>query len=169
MGPTPLELRKAKFPQRFRGLDPQAVHELLEVVAEELSQRLADKARLEEDLTETRRRLEAAHGRQQELQEAVVHARRISKEMQVSAQREADLLIREAQVTAEKIVGQAIEQAGRIEARLADLRARRRELQLRLGHTLDRFRSFLDEDVEDHRETATVRTLPRRQPGTTVG
>ena len=68
-------------------------------------------------------------------------------------------------VTADQIVSQAIEQAGRIESRIADLRARRRELQIRLGHLLTRFKSFLDEDEVDERENAPVRTLPRRRSG----
>lgn len=165
MSLTPLDIRKASFATKLRGYDPQAVDEMLEVVAEELTGRLSDIARLEHELGAARSRIEAAHQRQEQLQEAVLHAQKLSKEMTAAARKEADLLVREAQVTADQIVSQAIEQAGQIESRMAELRAQRRELQMRLTHLLDRFRAAVEDDEEDARQTATVRTLPRRRPG----
>jgi cell division initiation protein len=165
MSLTPLDIRKMTFPQKLRGCDPQEVESFLFLVAEELAARLGDGARLEQENREMRRRLDEAGRRQQELQEALLHAQKLSKNITDNARHEADLLVREAQVTADNIVTQAIEQANRIESRINDLRTRRRDLQIKFRNTLDSYREMLEAEMEDDRSTATVHTLPRRQQG----
>jgi len=165
MSLTPLDIRKMTFPQKLRGCDPQEVESFLFLVAEELAARLGDGARLEQENREMRRRLDDAGRRQQELQEALLHAQKLSKNITDNARHEADLLVREAQVTADNIVTQAIEQANRIESRINDLRTRRRDLQIKFRNTLDSYREMLEAEMEDDRSTATVHTLPRRQQG----
>ncbi len=163
MSLTPLDIRKMKFNRKLRGLDPQEVEEFLLTVAEELAARLGDKARLVQENQGMRLRLEEAAKRQQELQEALLHAQKLSKNITDNAQREAELLVREAQVTADTIVTQAIDQATRVESKVVELRARRRELQLRFRNTLDAFSQMLEAEIEEERGTAEIHTLPRRQ------
>ncbi len=163
MSLTPLDIRKMTFPKKLRGLDPQEVESFLFLVAEELAVRLGDVARLEQENREMSLRLEDASRRQQELHEALLHAQKLSKNITDNAKHEAELLVREAQVTADNIVTQAIEQANRIESKINELRARRRDLQLRFRNTLDSFREMLESEVEDERSTAMIHTLPRRQ------
>lgn len=147
----------------LRGFDPQEVESFLGLVAEELTARLGDVERLELENREYRRRLEEAHQRQQELQEAMLHVQRLSQEITENAKKEAGLLVREAEIAADSMVTQAIEQAQRIEAKIVELRSQRRELQLKVRHTLDHYRQLVDEDIEDERTTAMIRTLPRQR------
>lgn len=163
MSLTPLDIRKMEFPQKLRGLDPLEVENFLTVVAEELTARLGDIARLEQENRGYRQRLEEAGRRQQELQEALLHAQKLSKNITDHARREADVLVKEAEVTADSIVSQAMEQASRLEGKITELRTRRRELQLKFKNTLDLFRQILDAEMEDERSMATVRTLRRPQ------
>ncbi len=163
MSLTPLDIRKMTFARKLRGLDPQEVEEFLVLVAEELTARLGDAARLEQENRAMRHRLDEAAKRQQELQEALLHAQKLSKNITDNAQREAELLVREAQVTADTIVAQAIEQATRVESKVVELRARRRELQLRFRNTLDAFSQMLEAEIEEDRGTAEIPTLPRRR------
>ena len=163
MAITPLDIRKAEFPQKLRGYDPQAVKELLELVAEELTTRLGDVARLEQENHEYRQRLETSQKRQEELQEAMLHARRLSQDITDHAKRESELILKEATVTADSMINQAIEQANQIESKIVGLRTKRRVLQLKIKTTLDAYREALEEDVDDERTTAMIRTLPRQR------
>ncbi len=165
MSLTPLDIRKMTFPQKLRGFDPKEVESFLFLAAEELAARLGDVARLEQENREMSRRLEDAARRQQELQEALLHAQKLSKNITDNAKHEAELLVREAQVTADNIVTQAIEQANRVESKINELRARRRDLQIKLRNTLDSYREMLEAEIEDERSTAMVHTMPRRQQG----
>ena len=163
MAITPLDIRKMTFPQKLRGFDPQEVESFLGLVAEELTARLGDVERLELENREYRRRLEEAQHRQQELQEAMLHVQRLSQEITENAKKEAGLLVREAEIAADSMVTQAIEQAQRIEAKIVELRSQRRELQLKVRHTLDHYQQLVEEDIEDERTTAMIRTLPRQR------
>lgn len=163
MAITPLDIRKMTFPQKLRGYDPQEVESFLVLVAEELTARLGDVERLQQENRTYRERLDDARQRQQELQEAMLHAQRLSQEITENAKKEAALLIKEAEVAADSMVSQAIEQAQRIESKIVELRSQRRELQLKVRNTLDHYRNLLDDDVEDERTTAMIRTLPRQR------
>ncbi|RMH16469.1 MAG: DivIVA domain-containing protein [Acidobacteria bacterium] len=163
MSLTPLDIRKMTFPTRMRGADPAEVERFLDLVAEELTGRLGEIARLEQENRDYARRLEQAAERQQALQEAMLQAQKLSQEITDSARREAELLVKEAEITAESIVSQAIEQANKIEAKILELRAMRRDLQLKFKNTLDLFQRILEAEMDDESRTATVRTLRRRR------
>ena len=128
---TPLDIRKMNFSRKMRGLDSEEVEQFLELVAEELTSKLGDVARLQLENQTLRQRLDDATRRQSELQESLLHAQKLSKEITDSARREANVLVREGQVAADGMVNQAIEQANRIESKITELRTVRRELHLK--------------------------------------
>jgi cell division initiation protein len=160
---SPLEIQKMRFAQRMRGFNPDEVTGFLELVAEELTLRLTEIDRLERENRYFRQRLEDAEQREHQLQQTLLRAQKVSDEITDAAKREAGLMTREAELSADRIVQQAIEQSTRIEARLEELRIARRELQLRLKNSLDLFQHILETDMQDERETAIVRTLPRKK------
>jgi cell division initiation protein len=162
---TPIDLRKIRFRNKLRGYDPREVEEVLGLAADELAARLGDVERLESELRGHRERLRQAEERQRELQEALLRAQKVAEEIVANARREAELLVKEAELTGDRVVAQALEQATRIESRIGELRTARRELQLRLKHTLEVFERMLESEIEEERSTATLHTLPRgRRP-----
>ncbi len=163
MALTPLDIRKTTFPQRLRGLDPDEVERFQDLVADELTARLTEVARLEQENRDLRQRLEGAQSRQAELQDTMLQAQRLSQEITENAKKQAALMVKEAEIAADAMVSQAIEQANRIETRIVELRAMRRDLQVKLRNSLDLYRQLLDEDVEEERTTAIIRTMPRQR------
>lgn len=163
MSLTPLDIRKMTFPTRLRGLDPHEVDGFLALVADVMTSHLAELARYEQETREYQRRLADAERRQESLQEALLHAQKLSQEITSNARREAEILVKEAEVTADTIVSQAIEQANKIEAGILGLRTMRRDLQLKFKNSLDLFQSILEAEMHDAESTAMVRTLPRKR------
>jgi cell division initiation protein len=163
MALTPLEIQKMRFGQRMRGFDTTEVENFLTLLAEELTQRLAEMDKLDKENRYFRQRLEEGQQREQQLQQTLLRAQKVSDEILANARREAELTVKEAEMAADKIVQQAIDQSTRIEGRIAELRASRRELQNRLKNTLDLFQQTLEAEVDDDRSTATVLTLPRKR------
>lgn len=164
MSLTPLDIRKMNFPTKLRGLDPNEVESFLSLVAEELTTRLAENARLEQENRGLRERLDEAHGKQQALQEAMLQAQKLSQDITSNARREAELMVKESEIAGDAIVQQAIEQANAIEGKIVGLRTMRRDLQLKMRNTLDLFHRILEAEMEDEKRTAIIRTLPRKRP-----
>jgi cell division initiation protein len=163
MALTPLEIQKMRFSQRMRGFDTTEVENFLTLLAEELTNRLAEMDKLDKENRYFRQRLEEGQQREHQLQQTLLRAQKVSDEILANARREAELTVKEAEMAADKIVQQAIDQSTRIEGRIAELRASRRELQNRLKNTLDLFQQTLEAEVDDDRSTATVLTLPRKR------
>jgi cell division initiation protein len=163
MALTPLEIQRMHFPQKLRGCDAAEVSNFLSLVAEELAGRLAQIDRLERENRYYKQRVEETEDREHQLQQTLVRAQKVSEEITANAKREGELVVKEAELAADRIVQQAIEQSARIEARISELRTLRRELQVKFKNNLDLFQRILEAEMEDERNTATVLTLPRKR------
>lgn len=157
----PLEIQKTRFAHKMRGYDPIEVENFLALVAEDLTQRLGEIERLERDNRSLRERVANSEERERQLHDAILRGKKVSDEMISTSQREAQLLVREAEMTAERMVGQAAERAAEVESRITELRMRRKELQLKFKSTLELFGQILAAEMEDERTAATVHTLTR--------
>src|SRR3954451_7341972 len=163
MAITPLEIQKMRFSQKMRGYDPTEVEGFLSLLAEELAARIAQAEKLERENRYYRQRLEETEHREHQLQQTLLRAQKVSDEITANAKREAELMVREAEMAADKMVQQAVEQSTRIESKIAELRTMRRELQMKFRNTLDLFQRILEAELEEERATATVHTLPRKR------
>ena len=157
MAITPLEI------QKMRGYDPTEVEGFLSLLAEELAARIAQLEKLERENRYYRQRLEETEHREHQLQQTLLRAQKVSDDITANARQEAELLVKEAEIAADKIVQQAIEQSTRFESKIVELRTARRELQLKFKNTLDLFQRILEAEMEEERSTATVLTLPRKR------
>jgi cell division initiation protein len=163
MALTPLEIQKMRFSQRMRGYDPTEVEGFLGVLAEDLAGRVSQIEKLERENRYYRQRLEETEQREHQLQQTLLRAQKVSDEITANARHEAELTVKEAELAADKIVQQAIEQSTRIESKITELRTNRRELGLKFKNTLDLFARILEAEMEEERNTAPVYTLPRKR------
>ncbi|HEX2252832.1 MAG TPA: DivIVA domain-containing protein [Thermoanaerobaculia bacterium] len=163
MSLTPLEIQKVRFNRKLRGYDPREVEQFLELVAEELAGRLADVERLQREVRYHQQRGEESERREHQLQETLLRAQKVADEITEAAQREAKVIVREAEVTGDRIVQQATEQASKIEGKAQELRILRRDLLLKLRNTVDLFDRVVAAESQDEKESAVVRTLPLKK------
>ena len=131
---TPLDVRRYEFGKAIRGYDPERVNQFRDQVAEEL-ERLA---RVNQDLDAKARgfheQLRAFRERDKAINDALVSAQQLRNDIREQADKEAQLIIREAKADADRMVEEARGEIRRIEDQLASLeRSRRAYLaQLRL-------------------------------------
>jgi DivIVA domain-containing protein len=135
---TALDVRRFDFGNALRGYDRGRVDQFRDQVAEEL-ERLA---RVNQDL-ETKARnfheqLKAFRERDKALNEALVSAQQLRGEIRQQAEREAQLIVREAQAEAANAVQQVREDVRRAEEELQQLWRARRTYLAQLRHHLER-------------------------------
>ena len=114
-GPHPPRNPEDALPHRLRGFDADEVVNFLELVAEDLTARVTEIDSLERENRYFRQRLEEAEQREHQLQQTLLRAQKVSDEITDAAKRDAELMAREAEMSADKILRQAIEQSTRIE------------------------------------------------------
>ncbi|HJQ21148.1 MAG TPA: DivIVA domain-containing protein [Gemmatimonadaceae bacterium] len=131
---TPLDVRRYEFGRKVRGYDPERVDQFREQVAEELERLTRLNQELEQKARAFHDQLKAFRERDKALNDALVSAQQLRSEIRDQSEREAQLVIREAQAEAERIVSGAQTDVRRVEDELAALdRFRRNYLtQLRV-------------------------------------
>ena len=159
MALTPLDIQKMTFAQRMRGFDTTEVTDFLRLAAEELQGKLAENERLQQTVRDQAERLRTSEARQHDLQDALLRSQKLADEMLATSRREAEVLIKEAELTGDRIVTQAIEQATHIESKMGELRMARREVQL--SSRTRSTSSAASSSRYGRGNRATVRTLPR--------
>ncbi len=106
---TPLDVRKKKgdFARAMRGYDPARVDEFLDLVAERMEELVRENASLTARADGLAASISEYRDRERALNDALVSAQQIREDMREQAQREADLLLREARAEGDRIVEDA--------------------------------------------------------------
>lgn len=123
---TPLDVRRYDFGRALRGYSPERVDQFRDQVAEEM-ERLS---RINQDLDTKARsfheQLRAFRERDKALNEALVSAQQMRGDVRDQADREAQLIVREAQAEGERLIDTARTEVRRMEAELDALDRSRR-------------------------------------------
>ena len=123
---TPLDVRRYDFGRAIRGYNPARVDQFRDQVAEEM-ERLT---RINQDLDSKARsfheQLRAFRERDKALNDALVSAQQLRGEVREQAEREAQLILREAQAEGERIIEGAKADVRRMEEVLDNLDRSRR-------------------------------------------
>ncbi len=134
---TPLDIRKQEFRKTMRGLDSDEVYAFLATVAEEYEAVLSDNKQLRERIVEIEERLKEYKNIETNLRNTLLTAERVTIEAKENARKEANLIVREAEVEAEKA-------AENIRAHTQQLRREVLELKRQKDNYLTRFRTLLE-------------------------
>ena len=143
---TPTDIREQQFSKRLRGCDAEEVAAFLEDVAEDYEAVVKENALLREELSSMEDRARNLTEHERTLQETLVTAHRLTEDMKASSKREAQLVLREAELAAEKVMEEARAEEARIRADILALKRARRQLLDELRATLARYDRMLTRD-----------------------
>ncbi|MDP8240355.1 MAG: DivIVA domain-containing protein [Candidatus Hatepunaea meridiana] len=148
---NPLEIKKQEFGRAMRGYDTAEVRNFLETVADEF-EKTVEKARLQTTEIQSLKSELAAYKRiDQNMKEALVNAQETLRGAREGSKREADLLIKEAKLEADKIITAAQEKGKDIRRDMEMLAERRnsfiRKLKSLLRSELELIQLLEDEDL----------------------
>jgi len=135
---TALDVRRYDFGNALRGYDRARVDQFRDQVAEELERMARVNQELEIKARNFHEQLKAFRERDKALNEALVSAQQLRGEIRQQAEREAQLIVREAQAEAAQSVQQVREDVRRAEEELQQLWRARRNYLAQLRHHLER-------------------------------
>lgn len=164
---TALDARRYDFGSALRGYDRARVDQFRDQVAEELERLSRANQELDQKARNFHEQLKAFRDRDKALNEALVSAQQLRGEIREQAEREAQLIVREAQANADKLLQGVREDLRRAEDEVQALWRTRRSYLAQLRHHLERQLTELNaaesEPVPDFatpRTTEAVRTEP---------
>lgn len=123
---TPLDIRRYDFGSALRGYDKTRVDQFREQVANEVERLVRQAQDLEAKARGFHEQLRAFRERDKALNEALVSAQQLRGEVREQAEREAQLILREARAESERMLADQKNQLARVEAELDVLIRQRR-------------------------------------------
>jgi len=149
---TPLDVRKQEFRKSLRGYEPMGVEDFRVRVADELERILREKSVLEERVAALGEQLRAYRDRERAMNEALVAAQQLREATHTAAQREAQVVVREAEAEGRRILDAARAAKAEVERQAAEVQ---RQYQQYVGG----FRALLE------RQLAELRALDGQRGG----
>ncbi len=159
---TPLDIQRQSFQKRFRGVDPDEVSTFLNVVAEEMEELRGENEKLQEGTRRLSTLLTEHHEREQILKNTLVTAQRTSEEIKENAKKQSQMLLREAELAADRLIEAAQSKAHDIEKDILELRVQKRQVQNSILATIANLRNLIKLMEESEIEQDKLSFLRRR-------
>ena len=141
---TPLDIRRQEFRKTLRGYDTVGVEDFRIRVADALERAIRERQVLEERLAALTEQLRVFREREKAMNEALVAAQQLRQETRVASEREGQVIVREAQAEAKRLLDEAKNAESAVQARLAETE---RQFQQYVGG----FRALLERQLAELR------------------
>jgi DivIVA domain-containing protein len=155
---TPLDVRKKKgeFRRVVRGYDPAAVDSFLDAVVARMEELVRENGALSGRVQSMTEAMAEYRDRERAMNEALVSAQQLREGMREQAAREADLVLRQSRVEAERIVGEARRQATQAAEALRRIQGQRLKFLRMFRSLVERQLSEIEQEEERSATVARV-------------
>ncbi|GIQ67942.1 DivIVA domain-containing protein [Xylanibacillus composti] len=138
---TPLDIHNKEFARGFRGYDEDEVNEFLDQVIKDFEVLIRDNNDLKEKVATLQEKLDHFSTIEDTLSKTIIVAQETADEVKNNAKKEAQLIIKEAEKNADRIINDALAKSRKIAMDMEELKK-----QASIYRT--RFRSLLEAQIE---------------------
>ncbi len=135
---TPLDIQQQQFKGKmFGGLDSEDVDAFLQIVSQEMEELVRENTELKEQVRKAAADVEETKQREVNLRETMLAAQKVIEEMKANSEREAKLIVSEAELKAERITADAEKRLTQLHDQIQELRRERLQFETGLKSLLD--------------------------------
>jgi cell division initiation protein len=143
---TPLDIQQKQFPMKFRGFDVEEVYAFLEVVREEMEELLRENASLKEGVQRAENQIKEYRDMESTLRETLMTAQQMVEDYKTNSRKEAELVIKEAELKADSLIKEAQESVIKIHEDIVDLKGIRRHFKEEIKRLIESHAMMLEHD-----------------------
>ena len=158
---TPLEIQKQTFSRALKGYHPDEVRAYLHLVAEEIERLVRENDRYSRETAGLREDLEDHSNRERILKDTLLSAQKVAEDLTGNARKEAELIVKDAEMLADRVIAQAMQRVGELERTINELKIERRALRNRVQGTLDIVQQMVVLDAEQEANEEPITSLFR--------
>jgi len=125
MNITPLDIQQKRFHTGFRGYDRGEVETFLDLVREDMELLLREVTEQREFRQTYEDRLRELHEKEETVKNTMIMTQKIAEDLNENARKEAALLLKDAELRSQQIVGNAQQEKLKIESDIQELRRRK--------------------------------------------
>ena len=145
---TPLDIQQKQFPMKFRGFDVEEVYSFLEIIREEMEDLLRENANAKETVQRMENQLKEHRDMETTLRETLLTAQQMVDDYKTNARKEAELLVKEAELRADSMLKEAQEKVIKIHEDIVDLKGIRRHFKEELKRMVESHMKMIEFDKE---------------------
>lgn len=145
---TPLDIQQKQFPMKLRGFDVEEVYAFLEVIREEMEDLLRENANLKESIQRLDNQIKEYRDMETTLRETLLTAQQMVEDYKINARKEAELVVKEAELRAESLLKEAQEKVIKIHEDIVDLKGIRRHFKEEVKRLVESHLRMLEFDKE---------------------
>lgn len=149
---TPLDIQQKQFPMKIRGFDVEEVYAFLEIIREEMEDLLRENASLKENVQRLESQLKEHRDMETTLRETLMTAQQMVDDYKTNARKEAELVVREAELKSDTILKEAQEKVIKIHEDIVDLKGIRRHFKEEVKRLVESHLKMLEFDREREEE-----------------
>lgn len=149
---TPLDIQQKQFPMKLRGFDVEEVYAFLEVIREEMEDLLRENANLKESIQRLDNQMKGYRDMETALRETLLTAQQLVEDYKMNARKEAELVVREAELRSDTLLNEAQEKVIKIHEDIVDLKGIRRHFKEEVKRLVESHLRMLEFDKERGQE-----------------
>jgi cell division initiation protein len=149
---TPLDIQQKQFPMKFRGFDIEEVYGFLEIIREEMEDLLRENASVKENVQRLENQIKEYRDMETTLRETLLTAQQLVEDYKTNARKEAELVVREAELKADSVLKEAQEKVIKIHEDIVDLKGIRRHFKEEIKRMVESHMKMLEFDKEREEE-----------------
>jgi cell division initiation protein len=138
---TPLDIHNKEFSRSFRGYDEDEVNEFLDHVIKDYEGLIRDNKELLNKIAQMEERLSHFSNIEESLSKSIIVAQETAEEVKANARKEAQLIIKEAEKNADRIINDSLAKSRKIAMEID-------EIQKQASVFRARFRSLIQAQLE---------------------
>jgi cell division initiation protein len=159
---TPQEILTQQFNIKGKGFDREEVTGFLSQVAEMLENELLEKDQLKREVEKLKKGLSKFEKREDILRDTLIAAQKFSEEIKSNARKEAELVIKDAEMKGDEIINSAISRQRDLKEEIRNLKFKRQEIENDLINMLNSLKDLIESYRKDDEEFDKVEYMGNR-------
>lgn len=119
---TPLDIHNKEFSRRIRGYDEDEVNEFLDQVIKDYEQIIRENKKYQEEIENLKDKIAHFSNIEETLSKTIIVAQETADEVKHNSKKEAQLIIKEAEKNADRIINEALAKSRKIAIEIEELK-----------------------------------------------
>jgi len=145
---TPLDIHNKEFKRSFRGYNEEAVDEFLDKVIKDYEQLYRENIEVKENLERLNSKLEHFQQMESTLHNTLIIAQETAEEVKLNAKKTTELMVKEAEIQAQRLVDEAANKVRRMAYEYEGLQKQDQVYRLRIRNLVQAQLDLLGEVTE---------------------
>ncbi|MCL6105974.1 MAG: DivIVA domain-containing protein [Actinobacteria bacterium] len=145
---TPLDIRHKEFSRAMRGYRDLEVDEFLDEIADEFERIFNENIDYQERLEKVEGKVEQYQNIEETLKKTLVSAQQQAEEMKQNSKKEADLILRDAELKSRSILNDSYAERQKIQRSVQALKQKQEDLKYQMRTMLETYLNILDQEGE---------------------